>query len=143
MKVIRIFKNLNGLVLRETMFEFNSNSYVVSFNDTMIGYFNIRAGIPGHKKSVSVEYELLSNFRGNGLGKILLEVIEKYIKKNFDVEEINLLIKYDNEKSKKVAISNHFQINYEDMEIMALEGEMTNYYPFYKNISKNKQKVLS
>lgn len=143
MEDIRIFKNLNCYSLKETMFEFNRESYIVFFNDTIVGYFNIRTGIPDHEKSVSVEYELLSKFRGNGLGKILLEVIEKYIRENFDVDEIDLLIKYDNEKSQKIAISNHYKINYDDMEMMALEGEMTNYYPYYKNISKNKQKVLS
>ena len=62
-----------------------------------------------------------------------------------DLKELNQYLNRQIKENKTVVIcvSNHYQINYEDMEMMALEGEMTNYYPFYKNISKNKQKVLS
>lgn len=136
-----IFKDASCKLLKNTEIDFNKDSYIVSINDNIIGHFNLKPGIFNNKISISLEYELLKEYRGRGIGNYFLEIIENYVKNNFDMNEIILLIKYDNELSKLVAIKNGYSINYEYMDLMNLSGEMTNYIPFYKNIN-NKKKML-
>ena len=131
-----IYKNSSCCLLGETMFKFDEDSYIVSYDDRIVGYFNLGSGIFSRDNSVSLEYELLPKYRGKGLGNLFLETVEDYVRNEEDIDEIDLLIYYDNERSKKIAVFNNYKINYADVEMMDRYGEMTNYYPFSKILSR-------
>lgn len=142
MEKINIFKDPNCL-LKSDKVCFNKDSYIVSLNKTIIGYFNLSFNFIGLKDAIFIDYELLENFRNKGLGNYFYKIIEDYAIDNFEFEEIVLLIHYKNESSKKIANKNGFQVNYDYCEIIQNSGEIRGYSPFTKTITKNKKKNKS
>lgn len=82
-----------------------------------------------------MEYELLKKYRGKGLGKLFLRIIEIHLQEDYGLEEVYLLVKNDNELAKIVASNFGYSIdfNYTSDE---------NYTLFYKKLSKVKKKIL-
>lgn len=132
--VCKIYKN-NGVKLKDTNIGFNDNSYIVEINHKIIGYFNINY----FGDDISFDYELLKEFRNKGIGNNFFRIIEKWIIANLDFNRILLLVKYDNEKSKNIVIQNDYYIDYNELENMEKDGEMTMYLPYVKQFSKVKK----
>ena len=130
-----IFKDASCKLLKNTEIDFNKDSYVVSTNDNIIGHFNLKRKLFDVKNVTFLEYELLKKYRGKGLGKLFLRIIEIHLQEDYGLEEVYLLVKNDNELAKIVASNFGYSIdfNYTSDE---------NYTLFYKKLSKVKKKIL-
>lgn len=128
MENINIYKNPTCELFNNSSIVFNKNSYIVSLNNKIIGHFNLLI----RQNKILIEYELLEQYRGLGLGNDFYQIIEQYVENNFDYDEIVLLIRYDNDRSIKIATKNNYKINYTYVEEMATYGEMTMFNPFVK-----------
>lgn len=142
MKNVRILQDFN-YQLQTTDIVFNKDSYIVLVDNIVIGHFNLLFNIFGVKDKVSIDYELLESFRNKKYGFSFYQIIENYVVENFNPDEIILLVKYDNEKSKRIVEKNGFSVNYSYMEKINELGEMSNYITYSKTIEKeNKKKLL-
>jgi hypothetical protein len=138
MENIYIFQDPNCCLFKDTIINFNKNSYIVSLNGTIIGHFNLMSHFLNLEDCIAVEYELLPNFRNHKFGNTFYQIIETFISTNFDYNQLVLFIKYDNISSKHIALKQGFTINFEYAELMNQNGEMTNYSPFTKVLKKQK-----
>lgn len=134
--VCKIYNN-NGVKLEDTNIGFNENSYIVEINQKIIGYFNINY----FGDDISFDYEILKEFQNKGIGNQFFKVIENWIIQNLEFKRILLLVRYDNEKSKKIVNQNDYFIDYNELEKIEAYGEMTMYLPFVKEKSKVKKLV--
>ena len=125
--MIRIY---NDEITEDTYITKSDNTYIVEEDSKIIGYFNLTF----LDNKVILDYELVKSLRNNHLGSHLLNVIEDYITDSYDVDEIILLIKYDNEKSMKIAKKNNYIIDYIFLENM--DGEMNSFKPYVKIFKK-------
>ena len=137
--MIKVFKDGNCELFKKTEINFNKNSYIVSIDDKIIGHFNAMFRSDG----VLIDYELLKEYRGLGLGNYFLSIIEEYLSNNFEFDKFLLIIKYDNELSQKVALYNGYTIDYDMAEKMSIDGEMTMFSPYVKINEKNNKKSLN
>ena len=125
--MIRIY---NDEITEDTYITKSDNTYIVQEDNKIIGYFNLTF----LDNKVILDYELVKSLRNNHLGSHLLNVIEDYITDSYDVDEIILLIKFDNEKSMKIAKKNNYIIDYIFLENM--DGEMNSFKPYVKIFKK-------
>lgn len=138
---INIYKDPNCDLFKESEIYFNKDSYIVSMNENVIGHFNLIYNLLG-KNMVSIDYELLEQYRGKKMGNLLFGIIESYVIENTEVDNIVLLIKSDNIKSKTIAENYDYSFDYGLSEWMGQYNEMPDYIPFCKNFKKVKQKKL-
>ena len=139
MEKIKIYKDENCDLFKNSQLCFTKNSYIVSINDNIIGFFNAHI----RQNDMMIDYELLEQYRGKGLGNYFLSIIEDYLSSNFEFDRFLLIIKYDNEKSKKVALKNNYNLDYTMSEEMSIDGEMNMYAPYTKTNEKNNKKTLN
>lgn len=126
--------NTDRIKFVDTEIGFNNNSYIVEKDNSILGHFNVIQ----RENMVILDYELVKQYRNKGLGNNFLKVIENYLYENFDFEKIFLFIKYDNEKSRKIAIKNNYEIS-DDLDVAS---EMSMFDLYSKNKEKIKQKVV-
>ena len=138
MESIKIFQDSIHDLIKKADISFTNDSYIVSINDKIIGFFNAHI----RQNDMMIDYELLEEYRGIGLGNYFLSIIEDYLSTNFEFDRFLLIIRYDNEKSKKVALKNNYSIDYDISEEMSIDGEMTMYTPYMKTNEKNDKKTL-
>ena len=123
---IKIYKDKNCDLFKNSEIYFSDNSYIVSMNNNIIGHFNVtKLG-----NNLLLDYELLQQYRNIGLGNYFFQTIEEYVSNNFEFDKIILMIKYDNKKSNNIAIKNKFAIDLDLAEQM--DGEMKMYNPYSK-----------
>lgn len=123
-----MFKTFKVVLNNNCYVVFKDNSYHVILNEKNIGHFNLTFV----ENRILIDYELLEQYRGVGLGTTFYQMIEKYVEANFEYKELILMIRYDNDRSIKIATKNNYKINYDYVEKMAADGEMTMFNPFVK-----------
>ncbi len=123
---IKIYKDKN-YDFSDCELSFDQNSYIVSINNKVIGYFRLSIY---NLKTVLLDYELVKKYQKIGIGNYFYGIIEKYIIDNYDFEKIILMIKYDNISSIKIADENSYFIDYNLTE----ENEMHNSNVYMKTI---------
>lgn len=131
MNQVSIYHDPNCNLFKDSIIGFSKDSYIVSLNNQIIGHFNLIFDT-FDENSILINYELLRDFRGLGIGNSFYQIIENYIKQNFDFSQLVLLIHYTNIKSMKVAIKNDYQIDFDYLEEMERNGELNNYNPYVK-----------
>lgn len=131
MNQVSIYHDPNCNLFKDSLIGFSKDSYIVSLNNQIIGHFNLIFDT-FDENSILINYELLRDFRGLGIGNSFYQIIENYIKQNFDFSQLVLLIHYTNIKSMKVAIKNDYQIDFDYLEEMERNGELNNYNPYVK-----------
>ncbi len=123
---MKIYRDENCNLFKNSEIYFNKDSYIVSMNNNIIGHFNITKV----ENNLLLDYELLKQYRNIGLGNYFFQTIEKYVSSNFEYEKIILIIKYDNKKSKSIALENNFSI---DLDLIKkTKEEMSMYNPYSK-----------
>ena len=131
MNQVSIYHDPNCNLFKDSLIGFSKDSYIVSLNNQIIGHFNLIFDT-FDENSILINYELLRDFRGLGIGNSYYQIIENYIKQNFDFSQLVLLIHYTNIKSMKVAIKNDYHIDFDYLEEMERNGELNNYNPYVK-----------
>ena len=122
----KVFQDDNCSLFKDAIINYDKNSYIVSIDDKIIGHFNIVIinGI------YSIEYELLKEYRGLGLGTTFLNIIEDFVYKKFNIDRILLMIKYDNLASINLAKKNGYSVDYDLYEEITKED--SSYSPYVK-----------
>jgi RimJ/RimL family protein N-acetyltransferase len=131
MNQVNIYHDSNCDLFKDSLIGFSNDSYIVSLNDQIIGHFNLIF----KNEAIIINYELLREFRGMGIGNDFYQIIENYVKQNFEFKELMLLVHFTNIKSMKIALKNEYQIDYNYLEEMNYNGELTNYNPYVKRKS--------
>lgn len=134
--MIEVFQNKNCNLFKDTVINYNENSYIVSIDGNIIGHFNVIL----IDDTYSIEYELLKEFRGIGLSNYFLHIIEKYVIDNFDTNRILLMIKYNNSASLKLAQENGYHVDYDLYEETMQED--SSYIPYIKEKEYSLKKSL-
>lgn len=121
---------------------FNHNkSRIVVVNNMPIGFYTTY-NILG---KLTLEYNLFKNNRNKNIGMAFVNIVTELAgRENEDYSTINLLIKYNNDKSIKVAEQNGYHLS-SDMEFSeTINEEMSGYVvlektnEFYKESAKEK-----
>lgn len=128
MSSIKIYKDEN-YDFGDCDLSFDKNSYIVSINNKIIGYFRLSVY---DSKTVLLDYELIKKYQKKGIGNYFYKIIEKYIINNFDFERIILMIRFDNKASTKIADEHSYFIDYSLTE----ENEMHNFNAYVKSIKR-------
>lgn len=141
---IRINK---GLDIEFDLSEFESkfvyfdknNSYILYLNEAIIGFYNIVK--VDCDNIITIEYALLKSFRNMHLGQMFLDtIVDIASKQNKDTEKIVLMIRYDNDSSKRVASKDNFSIDIDLMERLC--DEIPDYIPYSKSNKYYQNKKL-
>ena len=133
--MVEVFQDKDCNLFKDVVIHYNEDSYIVAIDGKIIGHFNVLI----INDTYSIEYELLKEFRGIGLGGKFLSIIENFVQDKFNVDEILLMIKYDNLKSIKLAKKNNYSIDYSLYEEIIKED--SSYVPYTKRIEKNKNLI--
>lgn len=131
MNQVSIYHDPNCNLFKDSLIGSSKDSYIVSLNNQIIGHFNLIFNT-FDKNSIIINYELLRSFRGIGIGNSFYQIIENYIKQNFEVNQLILLVHFTNIKSMKIAIKNDYKIDFDYLEEMERNGELNNYNPYVK-----------
>ena len=106
--MIKLYQGCNKILKGKIHFD-KEKSYIYEEDDKIIGYFNL---VPVFG-CMSIDYEILEEFRGRGLGNKFLEHITHYASiGNSEYEKLLLFIEYNNIRSKKIALKNGYTEDY-------------------------------
>ena len=111
-----------------------TNKYFIVLNDNIIGYFSFFL----RDNYMVIDCEIFDEYQNKGYGTIALSEFEEFIGNKYEFDKFLLIIRYDNERSKKVALKNNYKIDYLLIEEMDEYGELTMHSPYVKTKKKDK-----
>ena len=110
------------------------NKYLIVMDNEIIGYFSFFL----REDCIVIDCEIFEQYQNKGYGTIALSEFEDFLGNLYEFDKYLLIIRYDNERSKKVALKSGYQIDYMLAEEMDEDGELTMYSPYVKVKKKNK-----
>lgn len=110
--------------------------YIVSLNNNLIGYIFISKLI---KDDIYLEYSILKEYRGKGLGKMLLSEISNYLMDNYNIKSIVLDIDPSNIPSIMTAVSCGYMVDEDEYIERNMNGKILYRIDNYNYVNKRKK----
>ena len=106
----------------------------IYFNSKLIGKVKISNIVYGVFKNGIVGYSIDKEYEGKGFMKESLKLVLEYAKEYLDLHRIEASVLIDNEKSKRVLISNGFEEVGINKKYLFINGRWSDHITFYKII---------
>lgn len=110
--------------------------FIVSMNDKLFGYVFISKKI---KDDIFLEYSIIKDCRGKGLGKVLLEEVSDYLMSNYNIKSITLDIDPSNVASVMTALSCGYMEDDEEYLKRNMSGKILYRIDNFNYINKRKK----